>query len=74
MSLTRTGERHACRSWRVANITNKVKDSPISNLLQIRTIVQGDTKKRELLKNPTKIEEIQEKKLLKEIEPLLLAS
>ena len=24
--------------------------------------VQGDTKKRELLKNPTKIEEIQEKK------------
>ena len=25
-------------------------------------IVQGDTKKRELLKNPTKIEEIQEKK------------
>ena len=26
--------------------------------------VQGDTKKRELLKNPTKIEEIQEKKLL----------
>ena len=31
----------------------------------------GDTKKRELLKNPTKIEEIQEKKnLLTEIEPL----
>ena len=30
----------------------------------------GDTKKRELLKNPTKIEEIQEKKkLLTEIEP-----
>jgi len=25
--------------------------------------VQGDTKKRELLKNPTKIEEIQEKKI-----------
>ena len=36
-------------------------------------IVQGDTKKRELLKNPTKIEEIQEKKLLTEIEPLKLA-
>ena len=35
--------------------------------------VQGDTKKRELLKNPTKIEEIQEKKLLTEIEPLQLA-
>ena len=32
--------------------------------------VQDDTKKRELLKNPTKIEEIQEKKLLTEIEPL----
>jgi len=31
------------------------------------------TKKRELLKNPTKIEEIQEKKLLTEMEPLQLA-
>ena len=27
-------------------------------------IIQGDTKKRELLKNPTKIEEIQEKKII----------
>ena len=35
--------------------------------------VQVDTKKRELLKTPTKIEEIQEKKLLTEIEPLQLA-
>ena len=35
--------------------------------------IQGDTKKRELLKNPTKIEEIQEKKLLTETEPLQLA-
>ena len=36
--------------------------------------VQGDTKKRELLKNPTKIEEIQQKNsLLTEIEPLQLA-
>jgi len=34
--------------------------------------VQVDTKKRELLKNPTKIEEIQEKNLT-EIEPLQLA-
>ena len=34
--------------------------------------IQNDTKKRELLKNPTKIEEIQEKKLLTEIEPLQL--
>jgi hypothetical protein len=36
-------------------------------------LLQGDTKKRELLKNPTKIEEIQEKKSLAEIEPLQLA-
>ena len=36
--------------------------------------VQGDTKKRELLKNPTKIEEIQKKKkILTEIGPLKLA-
>jgi len=35
--------------------------------------VQGDTKQWELLKNPTKIEEIQEKNLLTEIEPLQLA-
>ena len=35
--------------------------------------IQGDTKKRELLKNPTKILEIQEKNLLTEIEPLQLA-
>ena len=35
--------------------------------------IQSDTKKRELLKNPTKIEEIQEeKKLLTEMEPLQL--
>ena len=27
-------------------------------------VIQGDTKKRELLKNPTKIEEIQEKKFI----------
>ena len=38
-----------------------------------RPQIQDDTKKRELLKNPTKIEEIQEKKLLTEIEPLQLA-
>jgi len=36
--------------------------------------IQSDTKKRELLKNPTKIEEIKEKKnLLTEIDPLQLA-
>ena len=38
-----------------------------------RVYVQGDTKERELLKNPTKIEEIQEKKILTENEPLQLA-
>ena len=36
--------------------------------LLVRKVVglelQGDTKKRELLKNPTKIEEIQEKKFI----------
>ena len=31
---------------------------------QVRVNVQGDTKKRELLKNPTKIEEIQEKQFI----------
>ena len=35
--------------------------------------IQSDTKKRELLKNTTKIEEIQEKNLVTEIEPLQLA-
>ena len=35
--------------------------------------IQGDTKKRELLKTPQKIEKIQEKILLTEIEPLHLA-
>ena len=34
---------------------------------------QGDTKKREILKNPTKIKEFQEKNLLTEIEPLQVA-
>ena len=30
----------------------------------VKELIQGDTKKRELLKNPTKIEEIQEKKII----------
>jgi hypothetical protein len=30
----------------------------------VRTVIQGETKKRELLKNPTKIEEILEKKII----------
>jgi len=37
------------------------------------TKITGGTKKRERLKNPTKIEEIQEKKILTQIEPLQLA-
>ena len=45
------------------------------NISRIKHIlyIQSDTKKRDLLKNPTKIEEIQEKNLLTEIEPLQLA-
>ena len=36
----------------------------------LRLLIQSDTKKRKLLNNPTKIEEIQKKKkLLTEIEP-----
>ena len=45
----------------------------IFHKFQIRINIQSDTKKRELLKNPTKIEEIQEKNLLTELEPLQLA-
>ena len=45
----------------------------MQNLKVSVTEIQSDTKKRELLKPPTKIEEIQEKKLLSEIEPLQLA-
>ena len=48
-------------------------DRRASKYLVFYPFVQGDTKKRELLKNPTKIEEIQEKNLLTEIEPLQLA-
>jgi len=44
-----------------------------ANIFVVEKQVQSDTKKRELLKNPTKIEEIQEKKILAEIEPLQLA-
>ena len=32
--------------------------------VKVMAQIQGDTKKRELLKNPTKIEEIQEKKFI----------
>jgi len=40
--------------------------------VNILVIIQGD-KKRELLKNPTKIEEMQQEILLTKIEPLQLA-
>ena len=33
-------------------------------IVDIDINIQGDTKKRELLKNPTKIEEIQEKNII----------
>ena len=49
---------------------HKVLIAPFGNQ---HIYIQSDTKKRELLKNPTKIEEIQEKNLLTEIEPLQLA-
>ena len=63
------------------NITSK---SPSRHLIRLQEkleltakkksiYIQRDTKKRKLLKNPTKIEEIQEKKLLTEIKPLQLA-
>jgi hypothetical protein len=35
---------------------------PANNCIHFE--IQSDTKKRELLKNPTKIEEIQEKKII----------
>jgi hypothetical protein len=37
---------------------------PLDNLTYCNSLVQDDTRKRELLKNPTKIEEIQEKKII----------
>ena len=45
----------------------------VLHALNLAKVIQVDTKKRGLLKNPTKIQEIQEKKLLTEIEPLQLA-
>ena len=47
----------------------------VTNTLMVQNLKdeQGDRKKWELLKNPTKIEEVQKKKVLTEIEPLQLA-
>ena len=57
-----------------------IAQSELAHTMRITTIIAGKIhpkctewhKKRELLKNPTKIEEIQEKKLLTEMEPLQL--
>ena len=52
-------------TWRPNNtIGRQIKESVINKLSLWFIHVQGDTKKRELLKNPTKIEEIQEKKMI----------
>ena len=40
------------------------ENSPRKHALWLMSFIQSDTKKRELLKNPTKIEEIQEKKFI----------
>jgi len=40
----------------------KKKSFSHNHLRLVPSFIQGDTKKRELLKNPTKIEEIQKKK------------
>jgi len=57
----------------IRNIEFAVVVKEIRNLTTLRISIQpfsfpknrqGDTKKRELLKNPTKIEEIQEKKII----------
>ena len=39
-------------------------DRNVQAVLYASVVVQDDTKKRELLKNPTKMEEIQEKKII----------
>jgi len=57
----------------VGSELNQFRPDPACNLSQNLYDIQGDTKKRELLKNPTKIEEIQEKNVFTEIEPLQLA-
>ena len=43
-------------SWQSANLLTQVHVFPVK--------IQSDTQKRELLKNPTKIEEIKEKKFI----------
>ena len=65
-------------SCSLLKVTGKRKVQSTVALLTAANLTHVDKhrvthKKRELLKNPTKIEEIQEKNLLTEIEPLKLA-
>ena len=46
---------------------------PLDNLAYCNSLKQGDTKELELLKNQIKLKKSKKKKLLTEIEPLLLA-
>ena len=68
---------HAYYLWWYSTVSESPNATEVSSTFDIqRTVlrdIQGDTKKRKLLKNPTKIKEIQEKNLLTEIEPLQLA-
>ena len=58
--MSRSGEVATCHT-RKSDLTFQT-GSKIS-LTHALSLIQSDTKKRELLKNPTKIEEIQEKKM-----------
>jgi hypothetical protein len=48
------------RGWPTCDPREKYLQPSVTSVVPV---IQSDTKKRELLKNPTKIEEIQEKKL-----------
>jgi len=50
------------RNWTIT--TCLLRDSKLCRILQSMQYTQSDTKERELLKSPTKIEEIQEKKFI----------
>ena len=48
-------------AYKVLTVPQQAGDASTA---QLYSLIQDDTKKRELLKNPTKIEEIQEKKFI----------
>ena len=49
----------------ISQITQLIRACGFTKIQEkLQNDVQSDTKKRELLKNPTKIEEIQEKKII----------